>query len=279
MRVVVVIPAFNESRNIYQVVKKCRQQAENVIVCDDGSEDHTYLMAAKAGASVFAHQTNLGYGKTLRDLFTDALRFNPEVVVTVDGDGQHDPSDIPRFIEAIGGGADIAAGTRTERDSAVRRIGSQVLDAFAGADDSQCGFRAYRASAIPKILPSEMGMGAGAEILQKAKDAGLRIAKVPIYVAENDEHSQSTVTHGLEALLSSVKVRAIRHPLVIFGIPGVLFTLAAMGFLYWSLEILKETGALPFGPTLAAIATGALGVGLMGLATLIWVMVSIVREN
>jgi glycosyltransferase involved in cell wall biosynthesis len=279
MKVVVVIPAWNESKSIYQIVKKCRQHADEVMVCDDGSTDHTYLMAAKAGATVFAHKDNLGYGHTLRDLFTRAFVFNPDIIVTVDGDGQHDPSDIPRFVEAIRGGADVAAGARTERDSMTRRVGSQILDVFAGSDDSQCGFRAYRASIIPKVLPSEMGMGAGAEILQKAKEAGLEIARVPVYIAENDEHSQNAVSQGLEVMLSSVKVRAIKHPLVTFGIPGLAFLLCACGFLYWSLELFVTTKSLPFGPTLAAIATGAIGLGLMGMAALIWIMVTVVRMD
>ena len=261
------------------MVHQCKKYASEVLVCDDGSKDMTLLQATRTGAHLILHPRNMGYGQSLRDLLKSSMVYGPDMVITLDADGQHDPNDIPKFVKAIEEGADVAAGVRLERHSKTRELGAEVLDAIIRSEDSQCGFRAYKASIVEKIIPSEMGMAAGAEILEKARASGFRITSVPIYVKESRKHSQSAASHGLDVLMSSIKVKAIRRPLVVFGLPGFFFALMGLGFLYWSLDVLVRTGVLPFGPTLAAIASGSLGVSLMGFATMIWIMASIVRER
>ena len=89
MQVVVVIPAYNEERNIAAVVVGAQKYTPNVVVCDDGSTDMTREIAERLGAVVVRHQSNLGKGVALKDLFWRAKEMKADVVVTLDGDRQH----------------------------------------------------------------------------------------------------------------------------------------------------------------------------------------------
>ena len=95
------IPAYNEERCIGPVVLKTLEFVDLVIVCDDGSEDLTGQIAAMMGATVITHERNRGYGAAIRSLQEEALRLGADIVVTLDGDGQHYPADIPQILDAM----------------------------------------------------------------------------------------------------------------------------------------------------------------------------------
>jgi len=93
--VLAAIPAYNEEAAIADVVTETKQYADLVLVIDDGSSDDTVLLAKEAGATVIEHEENGGYGAALRTAFREANRRRADHLVILDGDGQHDPSDIP----------------------------------------------------------------------------------------------------------------------------------------------------------------------------------------
>ena len=111
--VVVGIPAYNEEKTIAKIVLNAQKFADVVVVCDDGSSDLTCTIAERMGAEVIVHKQNLGYGAALQSIFKRAQEFDADVLITLDGDGQHDPSEIPRLIKPIVDGiADVVVGSR-----------------------------------------------------------------------------------------------------------------------------------------------------------------------
>jgi len=101
MSILVCIPAFNEEKVIADVIKKCFKFADQVVVCDDGSADDTYEAADKAGAHVIRHDRNVGKGEALRTLFKFATHSKNDIIVTIDGDGQFLPEEIPKLVRDI----------------------------------------------------------------------------------------------------------------------------------------------------------------------------------
>ena len=113
MKVVVMIPAYNEEKTIAKVVLLAQKQVDMVVVCDDGSKDLTADIAERLGVTVIRHDKNSGYGAAIQSLFRKAMEMNADVMVTLDADGQHDPREIPQLTEPIlDDKADVALGSR-----------------------------------------------------------------------------------------------------------------------------------------------------------------------
>ena len=113
MRVIAIIPAFNEEKTIGDVVSKTMRYTDEVIVIDDGSEDKTAEIAFRNGAKVYCHPINRGSGGAVGTGIRAALLNEADVIVTLDADEQHDPAEIPKLIEPIiKGEADAVIGSR-----------------------------------------------------------------------------------------------------------------------------------------------------------------------
>jgi glycosyltransferase involved in cell wall biosynthesis len=165
-RYCVLIPAYNAAKTVGEVVRGAREQGADVVVVDDGSTDGTAAAASREGALVISHVRNQGKGAALQTGFAYALRTECEGVVTIDGDGQHDPHEIPRLIaEGRRQHAGLVIGNRL-RDGAVmpplRRwtnwLMSKVISRLARQPipDSQCGFRVIRKEVL-RGLPMLQG--------------------------------------------------------------------------------------------------------------------------
>lgn len=289
MKVAVLIPAYNEEESIAKVVVKSLENASKVIVCDDGSVDMTGKIAEGLGAEVIRHQRNLGYGASLASLFAKAEETDADVFVTLDADGQHDPSEIPVIIDPVAAGkVDMSIGSRFMgkggdvpgyRSAGIRLItdvSNRIND--TSLTDSQSGFRAYSRKAIAQVAPSDMGMGASTEILTKASRAGLRIAEVPIVVSYAKGASRNPVYHGIEVLLSSVKHLSILHPLVVYGIPGVALMLYGLYLGANALAVYRDIHKVIVGTTLIAIGSILVGLILAITALLLWIMITLIRD-
>ncbi len=184
-----VIPCFNEVRSIGAVVDAALRYVPAVWVVDDGSTDRTRTEAERAGASVIRHEVNLGKGASLRDGLSAARAAGYFFAVTLDGDGQHDPADMPRLIEAARGGGDLVIGNRMQFCSymtAIRRFVNRWMSArlqkSLGIDcpDSQCGFRVVRLEAWAGLTLRQNRFEVESEMLTTFARAGLKIAFVPV---------------------------------------------------------------------------------------------------
>lgn len=186
--VIAVIPAYQAAATLARVV---RQTAEHlpVLVVDDGSTDETAAVAASAGAQVFRQVPNQGKGAALRRGFREALAQGAEAVLTLDADGQHDPSRAPAFLEAWRrGGAPLIIGRRDfSRMPPSRRIanelGTRVFSWAVGRhiEDNQSGYRLIARPLLPHLLESrEAGFEFEVEMITDAIRAGLAIDWVPI---------------------------------------------------------------------------------------------------
>jgi glycosyltransferase involved in cell wall biosynthesis len=282
-KVLALIPAFNEEKAIASVIIRTKKYAGKVIVCDDGSSDMTAEIASSLGVDMIRHEKNMGKGESLRDMFIEAARLEPSVVVTIDADGQHDPSEIPKLVAAIDGGADIAVGSREPTDiPRTRRVGNNALTraSMTGVSDTQSGFRAYNGRKIADLVPNEMGMGVDTEILVRAHDRGMKIVSVPISVSYQGETStHNPVYHGFDVLLSTIKQLSIRHPLLFYGLPGVLCLSVAAGLWWVTLDHFVRYARLETNFAIAASAATLVGFLLLSVAIILWVLISVVREN
>ena len=189
MRVVTLIPAYNEERNIASVIEKARKYTDVVLVVDDGSQDRTKEVAETAGAVVISYPENKGKAEAMRVGFKECIRNNSNVVVVLDADGQHDPDEIPQFLEKINEGFDIVVGARQFDRSVMPKIrifansfSSWVTSLVCRTKilDSQSGYRAIRVSVIQKIPLTSQRYQIETEMLIKAAKCNFKIAFIPI---------------------------------------------------------------------------------------------------
>ena len=160
-RYAVVIPAFNEAATIADVAARAAAVAETVIVVDDGSTDGTHERVAGLPVVLLRNERNRGKGASLWRGMQHALALGADGVVTLDGDGQHAPEDVPRLVRvARAHPDDIVIGARLvgrETSPRARRRANRVADFFIGwaagqpLDDSQSGFRVYPASLLRRL--------------------------------------------------------------------------------------------------------------------------------
>ena len=187
---VAVIPAFDCACTIARVVEGALAHVATVVVVDDGSADATSELARAAGAQVETLPANHGKGFALRRGLELALRERPQAIVLLDGDGQHDPSEIPSLVAAWrGGGGDLIVGTRWGNASVIPRerywtnyVGSRVLSWMSGVEllDSQSGFRLLSAPLAERLGLAADGYAIESEMLIKAARLGARIGHAPV---------------------------------------------------------------------------------------------------
>jgi len=189
-KVSAVIPAYNEEKTIEAVVKGALSQVDEVIVVDDGSTDKTARIAEAAGAKVLK-QANAGVLKATERGLREATG---DVIVTLDADGQHDPSEIPRLVEPIlRGEADLVMGVRPELPYMSERILTWLTSVRAPIRDASTGFRAIR-----RGIAAEMRLhGAclcGTFVLE-AHRRGARVAGVPVSIREREGERRIQTRH------------------------------------------------------------------------------------
>lgn len=273
-RLVVGIPAYNEEKTIAKVVVGAQSHTSNVIVIDDGSSDMTAAIAEKLGAKVIRHERNMGKGEAFRSLFSECREMGAEVMITLDGDDQHDPADIPKLVDPVlKGEADVVIGSRFHADNkgipSYRKAGNRLLNAVtvSGVSDTQSGFRAYNKKAIEALRPSESGMGVDSEILMDASKGGLRILEVPVSVKYGigKTSTHNPVYHTVDVLTSAIKLTSIRHPMTFYGIPGLLVTL--LGFYFVVHAYLLFLGKQVISALVLTYALVGFSIGIFGIFT------------
>jgi len=282
------IPAFNEEATIARVVLMAERFASLVLVCDDGSTDMSGIIAEALGADVVLHETNLGYGAALQSLFEEARKRGVDVAVTLDADGQDDPSEIPKLLKRLSlGDVDIVVGSRFLEGGGSeapegRRAGIQatteiVADAGVKVTDAQSGFRAYNRRALETLKLTEQGVGVSAEILVNAGSQGLKVAEVPIRVSYEEESAEETpVLQEPGVLPTTLKYLSINRPMLFFGLPGLVVTVAAIVFWGLTLYTYGETLAISLNMVVATLGATFIGLSLLTTGIILWVIKSVV---
>lgn len=204
-KICVIIPAYNASGTIKDVIKGALQYIPHVIVADDGSTDNTAGIAADAGAEVVEINRNRGKGHALKLLFKKAFAEGYDAVISIDADGQHDPNEIPSFIHTHEKHTnDIIVGSRMHEKEKIPRAkyNSMLIARFyisfaanQSIEDTQCGFRLYPLSLIKKIVLTTDRYVTETEILIKAGDmqTAIRFVDIRAIYGNNSSHLRPVI--------------------------------------------------------------------------------------
>jgi glycosyltransferase involved in cell wall biosynthesis len=293
-RILVCIPAFNEAREIGNVVLKAKKYAQDVIVCDDGSTDNTGEIATDAGATVLKHDRNYGYGRAIRTLFQEALLRGADVIVTMDSDGQHDASQIPTIVKPIIElGLDIVIGSRFMKytDKAripfYRSVGIKTITkltnqaSYKNLTDAQSGFRGYSRRALESMNLVEDGMKISTEILLRSRQKNLTIKEVPITISYDVENSSTHnfLTHGFGILFSVLQFISLRHPLLFYALPGVALLVVSGVFAYSALDLFSSTRFISINMVLISISAAIIGIVLLTTGNILFTIAVMLTQR
>ena len=290
MKIVIGIPAYNEGKTIAGILVELKKLYQNIIVCDDGSNDLTAEIAEQLGAIVIRHDRNLGYGSAIKSIFLKANEIKADILITFDGDGQHRIKDIENVLEPIKANiVDMVIGSRflnnNQKIPKYRKIGIKAITKLTNVTgrtkitDSQSGFRAYNKKILDEIRPQESGMGISTEILIKVQKADFKISEVPITILyEGDTSTHNPISHGSTVILSTLKYVAIERPLVFYGIPGIIFLLAGLVFAAWTIQIYSEEGKVITNIALVGASGVIMGTILILTATILYSIVSVIKK-
>lgn len=211
-QVLIIIPAFNEAKIIAGVIRAIKSQGwKQILVIDDGSTDGTGKQAIRAGAKVLSHKRNKGKGRALRTGFALARKLAMPVTVTIDGDGQHYPSDIEKMVKLIDEGQDVVLGYRNFKLSQIplhkilaNKLANLITWGVFGLKvrDSQSGLRAYAQTALNLMKLKYDKYEIESEIIREIKKNQLKWVEVPIRVSYG-KHDQSK--QDRQSCWSSVK--------------------------------------------------------------------------
>lgn len=190
-RVCALIPAYNAADTLAPVIRGVKKCVDTVIVVDDGSADNTLEVARAEGAETLRHDVNKGKGEALKLGFDQASKSGFDVVVTLDADGQHDPREIPRLIEAYCASdpGTVVLGSRVRQMPEMRRVraisnrvGTALISWLAGSriEDSQTGYRVVSVDAWKRAGVRGSRFDAEAEFLVRASRLGYEIRHVPV---------------------------------------------------------------------------------------------------
>jgi len=199
-KVTVVVPTYNERENISEIAKAVTGHGYRLIIVDDGSPDGTGTMAdglsdSNTLISVIHRSHKQGLGPAYAEAFDDLVQGDAQVIVEMDADFSHDPADLPRLVEAIEDGADLAIGSRyvpggsTPDWPLLRQMISKSGNLYARfmlgipIRDATAGFRAFRPEALASLpygSAEASGYGFQVEMAWRAAQEGLEIVEIPI---------------------------------------------------------------------------------------------------
>ncbi len=227
MKIITIIPAYNEEKAIKSVVK-CALKYGDVLVVDDGSGDNTYNFAKSAGAEIVKHEKNMGKGAAIKSGIKKVLNKDYDVLILLDGDGQHDPDCIPSFMLNMEDN-ELIIGSRfkngnPENMPVWRKLSNKITTGLikfvTGYDltDSQSGFRAISRNAAGLFLDIKYNDYVyESEMLYKAYEHKIKVNEAPIPCTYGDEKSYVT------------KVHALKYILFIIGLLGRKFKIRVVG--------------------------------------------------
>lgn len=188
--VCVLIPAYNEEKNIGRVIGALKRSGYFVVVSDDGSHDKTVEISKSLGAEVLVSDRNRGKGSSIRQGFDWFMTQPTEALVLMDADGQHDPGELESFVHALNQPERyLVIGDRMSNPKGMpfirvvtNRFMSWVISRVIGQKivDSQCGYRALRKELVEKMILKTTRFEIESEMILEASRLGFKISSIPI---------------------------------------------------------------------------------------------------
>jgi len=284
--VVACIPAYCEEGTIARVILSAQKYVDKVLVCDDGSTDMTGEIAEKLGAVVVRHDGNRGKGHALKTLLGEAMKFDADIIVLMDGDGQHNPDDIPNLIEPIlQSKADFAVGSRYLNEARIeaplyRRLGLRLLNYLhkkfnrLPVSDVECGFRALSRKALDAVCFFEHGgYGADAEIVSLAKNNRINIVEVPVtvrYRGLKRTSKKAPFAQGGELMANVLRLVIEESPLKYLGIPGAVLLFIGMSAAVYLVFSFNSTRFFSLHAMMVTLGSTVAGLLLLVAAFILW---------
>ena len=276
-----VIPCYNEELTIGSLVIKTKKHVDQVLVVDDGSTDETASIAKQTGAIVISHKKNLGKSAAIKTAFKYSIENNYDYVITIDGDGQHNPSEIPAILDNVANdGNDISIGFRFGVNTEMpkwRKVGKRILDYATSVGnggnvtDSQSGFRAFNKKSVKELTKkmNSRAFSVESEQLIKAHELGLKVGKTNITCKYKglDTSTKNPTTHASSVLNYIIWMVAQRRPLLFIGVPGFIMVIFGVFMSIITLQYYNQTHVflIPYAIIVAILLIiGAIGV-FMGL--------------
>jgi len=292
-RTLAIIPCFNEENTIGSIILKTKRYVDNVLVIDDGSNDETTKIAKDAGAIVLTHKTNKGKSAAIKTGFKYAIAKQFDYVVTIDGDGQHNPAEIPTLLgNVMNNGHDISIGFRSGNTTEMpnwRRLGKRVLDYTTSfgtgglVTDSQCGFRAFNKKAVETIVPRLNGEAftVESEQLIKAHELGLNIINTDVSCKYNnlDTSTKNPASHGISVLNYVIWLVAEKRPLLFIGVPGFILMLLGLFFGIQTLQYYNQTHVFQISHAILVSILLIIGVLAMFMGLVLNVLPGIIKRS
>jgi glycosyltransferase involved in cell wall biosynthesis len=289
----ICIPAYNEEGRIGKVIRAARLFATKVVVFDDGSTDGTAEESKINGATVIKNEKNEGYGNAINMLLRLAKEENVDIMVTIDSDGQHDPTQIPYLIKPlVKKECDIVIGSRLIREDDAdkipkyRKLGIRTITkatqiaSYDSITDAQSGFRAYSKNALSKLRLYEKGMSVSTEIIIDAKDQRLKIIEVPITVSYDlNSSTHNPLLHGLGVLSSVIRFITYSKPLIFYILPGVILFVVTAIFANDARNIYLHTGYISTNTILVSIGTGMIGFICISTGAIVHTLQALSKRN
>lgn len=282
--IVVAIPAHNEDRFIGSLVLKLRARDRQVLVVDDGSTDATAELAEAAGATVIRHAGNMGKTAAVKTAFEQGRLMDVDALVLLDGDSQHDPSDVDRLVAPIlDGTADMVVGSRFVGVRSViprwRVAGQHALTLATNLgsgmrlSDTESGYRAFSRRALAEMRFNSQGFGIEPATQFQAKQRGWKVLEVPIRVHYETPMKRNPIGHGIGQLDAILHLVAEHRPLLFFGAPGLVVLLAGLFMGFQVVRIYDATQQLAIGYALITVLLVIVGI----LACFVGIMLNAIR--
>jgi len=207
----VVVPAYNEASRIVRVLTDIKKYATNIVVVDDGSKDDTYAVSTKTGVTVLRQELNLGKGAALKTGCDYVLTKGAKHIIVIDSDGQHEPVEIPKFVDALKKN-DVVFGYRSfsKKMPPIFRFGNwfinQVIAVLYGVSlhDTQCGYRAFTADAYQKVRWEATDYSMESEMIANTGKHNLSYKQIKIKTIYADRYKGTTVWDGIKIVYNMI---------------------------------------------------------------------------